>query len=151
MNDSTTIESVLVADADRTDEVRTLVRRLGEAGHESAEGHQRVDRPWGSYETVDLGARFRVKHITVRPGAKLSLQMHHHRSEHWVVVSGTCVVTCGDSRRLVGENEGAYIPVGVRHRIENPGHIALHLIEVQVGGYLEEDDIVRFDDIYGRS
>jgi mannose-6-phosphate isomerase-like protein (cupin superfamily) len=110
-----------------------------------------VFRPWGSYDSVDSGTRFQVKRITVKPGAKLSLQMHHHRAEHWVVVSGTASVRLGDAVKLVTENESVYIPVGVTHSLENPGKVPLHLIEVQSGSYLGEDDIVRFEDLYGRA
>ena len=112
---------------------------------------ERVHRPWGHFDPIDRGDRFQVKHITVNPGARLSLQMHHHRAEHWIVVGGTCRVTCGEEVRLVHENQYAFIPLGATHRIENPGKLALHLIEVQVGAYLDEDDIVRFEDNYGRA
>jgi mannose-6-phosphate isomerase-like protein (cupin superfamily) len=113
--------------------------------------HRRVHRPWGTYEGVDQGERFQVKRISVTPGASLSLQMHHHRAEHWVVVRGTARVVRGDESFLLQENESTYIPAGVRHRLENPGAIPLHLIEIQSGSYLGEDDIVRFDDNYGRA
>jgi mannose-1-phosphate guanylyltransferase len=109
-----------------------------------------VFRPWGSYDSVDSGGRFQVKRIKVKPGAKLSLQMHHHRAEHWVVVSGTALVRLGNETKLVTENESVYIPVGMTHALENPGKVPLHLIEVQSGSYLGEDDIVRFEDLYGR-
>ena len=111
---------------------------------------RKVDRPWGSYESVDQGERFQVKRIVVNIGAALSLQMHHHRAEHWIVVRGTAQVTRGDEILLLGENESAYIPLGVTHRLANPGKIPLEIIEVQSGGYLGEDDIVRFEDQYGR-
>ena len=111
---------------------------------------QRVHRPWGYYEDIDSGERFRVKRITVNPGALLSLQLHHHRAEHWVVVKGTARVTCGDESMLLTENQSAHIPVGTRHRLENPGKIALEVIEVQSGAYLAEDDIVRIEDAYHR-
>jgi mannose-1-phosphate guanylyltransferase/mannose-1-phosphate guanylyltransferase/mannose-6-phosphate isomerase len=110
-----------------------------------------VYRPWGWYESIDEGERFQVKRIMVKPGAKLSLQMHHHRAEHWVVVSGTAVVTRDGSDEVLTENQSTYIPIGVKHRLENPGKLPLHLIEVQSGGYLGEDDIVRFEDTYGRT
>ena len=113
--------------------------------------HRRVYRPWGYYESIDAGDRFQVKRLMVKPGAALSLQMHHHRAEHWVVVSGTAKVTRGDEVKLVAENESTYIPIGTKHRLENPGKVPLHLIEVQSGGYLGEDDIVRFEDLYQRS
>ncbi len=108
------------------------------------------ERPWGSFETVDRGERYRVKRIVVKPGGQLSLQMHYHRAEHWIIVSGAAVVTRDDMRMLVRENEAVYIPIGMRHRIENPGKTPLCLVEVQVGSYLEEDDIVRLEDRYGR-
>src|SRR5471032_2224084 len=113
--------------------------------------HTKVYRPWGCYEGIDIGERFQVKRITVNPGGKLSLQMHHHRAEHWVVVSGTARVTCGESVKLLTENESTYIPIGMNHRLENPGKMPLHLIEVQSGSYLGEDDIVRFEDVYQRT
>jgi mannose-1-phosphate guanylyltransferase/mannose-6-phosphate isomerase len=112
--------------------------------------HAVVHRPWGSYESVDTGDRFQVKRIIVKPGAKLSLQMHHHRAEHWIVVSGAALVSCDDKQFLLQENESTFIPQGSRHRLENPGKVPLHLIEVQSGPYLGEDDIVRFEDTYGR-
>ena len=108
-------------------------------------------RPWGSYDGIDSGERFQVKRIMVKPGAALSLQMHHHRAEHWIVVKGTARVTCGDKVFLLGENESTYIPLGSKHRLENPGKLPLELIEVQSGSYLGEDDIVRFEDVYGRN
>jgi mannose-1-phosphate guanylyltransferase/mannose-6-phosphate isomerase len=112
--------------------------------------HRKVHRPWGWYDGIDSGERFKVKRIVVRPGASLSLQMHHHRAEHWVVVRGTARVTRGDTSVLLGENESTYIPLGVRHQLANPGQIPLEIIEVQSGSYLGEDDIVRFEDDYGR-
>ena len=112
--------------------------------------HREVFRPWGSYDSVDSGTRFQVKRLTVKPGATLSLQMHHHRAEHWIVVSGTARITCDEKVFLLSENESTYIPIGVKHRIENPGKVPLHIIEVQSGSYLGEDDIVRFEDRYGR-
>ena len=113
--------------------------------------HRRVYRPWGYYEGIDAGARFQVKRLMVKPGAALSLQMHHHRAEHWVVVNGTARVTRGEETFLIHENESTFIPLGVVHRIENPGKVPLRLIEVQSGPYLGEDDIVRFEDSYGRA
>jgi mannose-6-phosphate isomerase-like protein (cupin superfamily) len=112
--------------------------------------HRRVNRPWGSYESIDQSDRFQVKRITVNPGASLSLQMHHHRAEHWIVVKGTARITKGDETLVLSENQSTYIPLGVKHRLENPGLIPLELIEVQSGAYLGEDDIVRFEDRYGR-
>ena len=122
-----------------------------EGAHRAPAPHASVYRPWGHYEGIDAGDRFQVKRITVKPGEKLSLQMHHHRAEHWVVVSGTARVTCGDKISLLSENESTYIPIGMNHRLENPGKLPLHIIEVQSGSYLGEDDIVRFEDIYKRS
>jgi len=109
-----------------------------------------VYRPWGWYDSIDEGGRFKVKRIQVKPGASLSLQKHHHRAEHWVVVSGTALVRIGEEERMVTENQSVYIPVGIVHSLENPGKVPLHLIEVQSGSYLGEDDIVRFEDVYGR-
>jgi mannose-1-phosphate guanylyltransferase/mannose-6-phosphate isomerase len=145
-----TADAVLIAPKARTQEVKTIVSRLKAAGRSEAELHRKVHRPWGWYDSVDNGERFQVKRIVVRPGATLSLQMHHHRAEHWVVVCGTAKVTRGDEVILLGENESTYIPLGVKHRLENPGQIPLEIIEVQSGSYLGEDDIVRFEDNYGR-
>jgi mannose-1-phosphate guanylyltransferase/mannose-6-phosphate isomerase len=145
-----TEDAVLVADRARTQDVKALVDRLNSASRGETAEHTRVLRPWGSYETVDFGDRFQVKHIMVKPGGRLSLQMHHQRAEHWVVVQGTARVTCGDKVTTLQENESTYIPLGEKHRLENPGTVPLRLIEVQSGGYLGEDDIVRFDDAYGR-
>lgn len=145
-----TKDAVLVAPRDRVQEVKKLVDRLKADGRYETSLHREVFRPWGSYDSVDQGERFQVKRITVKPGAKLSLQMHHHRAEHWIVVKGTARVTAGDETFLLGENESTYIPMGTTHRLENPGKVPLHLIEVQSGSYLGEDDIVRFEDTYGR-
>lgn len=146
-----TADAVLVAHRDRVQDVKALVARLKAAGRPEAGGHRKVYRPWGSYDAVDAGERFQVKRITVKPGAALSLQMHHHRAEHWIVVSGTARVTRGDEVMLLAENQSTYIPLGVKHRLENPGQVPLELIEVQSGSYLGEDDIVRFEDVYGRA
>jgi mannose-1-phosphate guanylyltransferase/mannose-6-phosphate isomerase len=146
-----TDDAILVAPRDRAQEVKAIVAKLDQAGRPEAEFHARVYRPWGYYERVAEGDRFQVKRILVKPGEKLSLQMHHHRAEHWVVVNGTALVTNGDQEIMLTENQSTYIPIGVAHRLENPGEIDLTLIEVQSGSYLGEDDIVRFDDIYGRS
>jgi mannose-1-phosphate guanylyltransferase/mannose-6-phosphate isomerase len=146
-----TADAVLVAPKQRTQEVRTIVGRLKQAGRSEADLHRKVHRPWGWYDSIDQGERFQVKRIVVRPGATLSLQMHHHRAEHWVVVRGTAKVTRGDEIILLSENQSTYIPLGVTHRLENPGQIPLEIIEVQSGSYLGEDDIVRFEDTYGRS
>jgi mannose-1-phosphate guanylyltransferase/mannose-6-phosphate isomerase len=145
-----TPDAVLVAHKDQVQDVKALVARLKEEKRPEQANHRKVHRPWGTYETVDLGQRFQVKRLTVNPGAALSLQMHHHRAEHWVVVKGTAKVTRGDEVFLLTENESAYVPVGVQHRLENPGAIPLELIEVQTGSYLGEDDIVRFEDRYNR-
>jgi hypothetical protein len=145
-----TTDAVLVAHKDKAQDVKKVVDRLKAQKRPEVDLHREVFRPWGSYDSVDSGARFQVKRITVKPGAKLSLQMHHHRAEHWVVVSGTASVRLGDEVKLVTENESVYIPVGVTHSLENPGKVPLHLIEVQSGSYLGEDDIVRFEDLYGR-
>jgi len=146
-----TRDAVLVADRSDVDRVKGLVARLKAMGRDEYKSHLEVHRPWGSYQTVDMGDRFQVKRITVKPGAKLSMQMHYHRAEHWVVVSGTAKVTRGDEVLLLRENESTFIPLGVGHRLENPGRLPLHLVEVQSGAYLGEDDIVRFDDQYGRT
>jgi len=144
-------DAVLVMDRARTQDVKQIVARLREAGRDEAQVHRRVARPWGTYECIDGADRFQVKRITVKPGEKLSLQMHHHRAEHWVVVRGTARITRGEEVFVLSENESTYIPLGVKHRLENPGRIPLELIEVQSGAYLGEDDIVRFEDTYGRS
>ena len=146
-----TDDAVLVGKADRMQEVKDVVARLKAEGRSEATWHRKVYRPWGAYDSIDNGERFQVKRITVNPGASLSLQMHHHRAEHWVVVSGTAEVTRGEEVLLLGENQSTYIPLGVTHRLRNPGKLPLELIEVQSGSYLGEDDIVRFEDTYGRS
>lgn len=146
-----TKDAVLVASREQVQDVKSVVESLRTTSREEAVSHTEVFRPWGSYEGIDSGNRFQVKRICVKPGAKLSLQKHFHRAEHWTVVSGTAIVTKGDKEILLRENESTYIPLGVMHRLENPGRIPLELIEVQSGPYLGEDDIVRFDDIYGRS
>ncbi len=145
-----TSDAVVVAPRDRSQDVKKIVEQLRADKRSETVLHRRVYRPWGSYEGVDSAERFQVKRITVKPGGCLSLQMHHHRAEHWVVVKGTAKVTLGDQVIMVSENQSTYIPVGEKHRLENPGVIDLELIEIQTGAYLGEDDIVRFDDIYGR-
>ncbi len=145
-----TADAVLVAPCERAEEVKKLVEQLEADGRAEKDEHRRVFRPWGSYEGIDRGERFQVKRIVVKPGGTLSLQMHHHRAEHWVVVRGTARVTSGEHGFLLSENESTYIPIGTVHRLENPGQIPLELIEVQSGSYLGEDDIVRFEDQYGR-
>lgn len=145
-----TADAVLVVDRERTQEVKALLETLKTSGRSEADTHVRVFRPWGSYEVVTLSERYQVKKITVQPGAALSLQLHHHRAEHWVVVRGTAKVTVGERETLVSEDQSVYIPLGARHRLENPGRIPLELIEIQSGTYLGEDDIERFEDQYGR-
>jgi mannose-1-phosphate guanylyltransferase/mannose-6-phosphate isomerase len=145
-----TPDALLVAACSHAEQVKAAVAAL-EARHlPEAAAHRKVTRPWGWYDSVDAGERYQVKRITVRPGAKLSLQMHYHRAEHWIVVKGTALITRGDEAILLTENQSTYIPLGVKHRLENPGKTELELIEVQSGGYLGEDDIVRFEDTYGR-
>ena len=145
-----TDDAVLVAHHEATQDVKKVVDRLKGEGRTVTQWHRKVYRPWGWYDGVDSGERFQVKRIGVKPGAALSLQMHHHRAEHWIVVSGTARVTRGDEVFLVSENQSTYIPLGVKHRLENPGIVPLEMIEVQSGSYLGEDDIVRFEDSYGR-
>lgn len=145
-----TPDAILVADRSQAQRVREVVEQLRAQGRSEYKIHRRVHRPWGCYEDMDSGDRFRVKRITVNPGGKLSLQLHHHRAEHWVVVRGTARITRGEESMLIAENESTYIPLGVRHRLENPGKIPLQMIEIQSGAYLEEDDIVRFEDVYHR-
>jgi mannose-1-phosphate guanylyltransferase/mannose-6-phosphate isomerase len=146
-----TADAVLVAHRSKSPAVKDLVAALAESGRTEASTHRRVHRPWGWYESIDSGQRFQVKRIVVKPGARLSLQMHHHRAEHWVVVSGTAEVTNGTSVSMLTENQSTYIPLGQTHRLANPGKVPLEIIEVQSGSYLGEDDIVRFEDNYGRS
>ena len=146
-----TADAVLVMKADKAQDVKKIVTKLVDSGRSEASQHREIYRPWGSYDSIGMGDRFQVKRIKVKPGAKLSLQMHHHRAEHWVVVSGTARVTNGDKTEVLTENQSTYIPLGVVHSLENPGKIPLELIEIQSGGYLGEDDIVRFEDRYGRA
>ena len=145
-----TRDAVLVAHKDRVQDVKAIVQKLEAEGRSEKDWHRIVYRPWGCYDSVDNGERFQVKRITVKPGATLSLQKHHHRAEHWIVVKGTAEVTCDDKTFLLTENQSTYIPLGSTHRLTNPGKMPLELIEVQSGSYLGEDDIVRFDDQYGR-
>jgi mannose-1-phosphate guanylyltransferase/mannose-6-phosphate isomerase len=145
-----TADAVLVAHKDHVQDVKQIVNDLKAAGRPEPTWHRKVYRPWGSYDSIDVGERFQVKRITVKPGAQLSLQMHHHRAEHWIVVSGTGRITRGDEVLMLSENQSTYIPLGVKHRLENPGRVPLELIEVQSGSYLGEGDIVRFEDVYGR-
>jgi mannose-1-phosphate guanylyltransferase len=146
-----TPDAVLVANKDKVQEVKQIVEQLKKEQRSEAVLHREVYRPWGKYDSVDAGERFQVKRITVKPGAKLSVQMHHHRAEHWIVVSGTAKVTIDENVVLLTENQSAYIPVGAIHSLENPGCLPLEMIEVQSGSYLGEDDIVRFEDKYGRA
>jgi mannose-1-phosphate guanylyltransferase/mannose-6-phosphate isomerase len=147
----TTPDATLVAHRDAAQDVKKIVERLKAAGRSEHALHRVVYRPWGSYDSLEEGERFQVKRIVVKPGASLSLQKHHHRAEHWIVVSGTAEVTCDDKVFLLGENQSTYIPLGSKHRLRNPGKVSLELIEVQSGSYLGEDDIVRYDDVYGRA
>ena len=145
-----TKDAVMVAPKDRVQDVKELVAKLKKGGRSESALHREVFRPWGSYDSIDAGERFQVKRLSVKPGGVLSLQMHHHRAEHWIVVSGTARITCDEKTFLLSENQSTYIPVGSTHRIENPGKVPLHIVEVQSGSYLGEDDIVRFEDNYGR-
>jgi mannose-1-phosphate guanylyltransferase / mannose-6-phosphate isomerase len=146
-----TDDAVMVAPRNRTQEVKQLVARLVAEGRAEADALPTVHRPWGSYRALHNGDRVQVKHIMVKPGGRLSLQMHHHRAEHWVIVQGTAKVMRGNEEMILTEDQSTYIPLGAVHRLENPGKIPLHLIEVQSGSYLGEDDIVRLEDSYGRS
>jgi mannose-1-phosphate guanylyltransferase/mannose-6-phosphate isomerase len=145
-----TKDAVLVAPKSRVQDVKKLVSQLKERGRYEHSLHREVFRPWGSYDSIENGGRFQVKRLKIKPGAQLSLQMHHHRAEHWIVVAGTARITRGEEEFLLEENQSTYIPIGMKHRIENPGTIMLEIIEVQSGSYLGEDDIVRFEDRYGR-
>jgi len=145
-----TDDAVLVASRDRVSEVKTLVDEMKRQGRTEPINHRKVHRPWGFYQGLHSGDRFQVKRLTVNPGAQLSLQLHYHRAEHWVVVNGTALVTRGEEQVLLRENESMFIPLGTPHRLENPGRVPLNLIEVQSGAYLGEDDIVRLNDTYGR-
>lgn len=145
-----TPDAVLVAERGRSQDARSLDSRLNGEGRPETTVHRKVHRPLGWYDSIDAGPRFQVKRILVHPGASLSLQIHHHRAEHWIVVSGTAEITCGDKRMLLTENHSTYIPLGATHRLANPGKLPLEIIEVQSGAYLGEDDIVRFDNSYGR-
>ena len=146
-----TPDAVLISSRERAKDVGELVKRMRAMDRAEPETHTEVYRPWGSYETIELAERYQVKRIRVKPGASLSLQMHHHRAEHWVVVTGTAIVQRDEEEMILSENESVYIPLGAKHRLTNPGKLPLEMIEVQVGSYLGEDDIVRFEDIYGRT
>ena len=145
-----TSDAVLVGARDRAQDVKAIVDSLAKSGRSEPNHHLRVYRPWGYYESIDSGERYQVKRIMVKPGQSISLQLHHHRAEHWIVVSGTAMVTRGDDTIMVSENQSTFIPLGIKHRLENPGKVPVFLIEVQSGSYLGEDDIVRFQDQYGR-
>ncbi len=145
-----TPDAILVAEKSKVQDIKLLVNKLKDTQREEAEAHTRVYRPWGSYESLVNADRFQVKRIIVNPGHTLSLQMHHHRAEHWIIVKGSATVTCGEEEFILGEDQSTYIPLGNKHRLANPGVIPLELIEVQTGSYLGEDDIVRFEDVYGR-
>ena len=145
-----TKDAILVAPKERVQDVKELVANIKKAGRPESSWHREVFRPWGGYDSLDSGERFQVKRLWVKPGGVLSLQMHHHRAEHWIVVQGTARVTCNDKTFLMSENESTFIPIGATHRIENPGKVDLHIVEVQSGSYLGEDDIVRLEDNYGR-
>jgi len=146
-----TPDALLVADRSRAQDVKHIYASLKTQGHEAHKNHRTVHRPWGTYTVLEEGHNFKIKRIEVKPGASLSLQMHYHRSEHWVVVSGTAKVTNGDQDILIRANESTYIPAGHKHRLQNPGIVNVVMIEVQSGEYLGEDDIVRFEDNYGRA
>jgi mannose-1-phosphate guanylyltransferase/mannose-6-phosphate isomerase len=146
-----TADAVMVSTQARSQDVKLIVARLEADGRGEKNLHRKVHRPWGWYDSIDAGPRFQVKRIMVKPGASLSLQMHHHRAEHWIVVQGTAEVTCGDKKLMLSENQSTYIPLGETHRLANPGKVPLEIIEVQSGSYLGEDDIVRFEDHYGRT
>ncbi len=145
-----TDDALLIAKREHVQQVKDIVTQLKAAKRPQATWHRKVYRPWGNYDSIDNGERFQVKRIVVKPGAALSLQMHHHRAEHWIVVTGTARVTCDDKVFMLSENQSTYIPLGSKHRLENPGVVPVELIEVQSGSYLGEDDIVRFEDVYGR-
>ena len=146
-----TADAVLVASKSRSQDVKHIVNQLIAQKREEQSLHRKVHRPWGWYDSIDEGGRFKVKHIQVKPKASLSLQKHHHRAEHWIVVTGTAEITNGDKVLTLTENQSTYIPLGTVHRLVNPGSIPLEIIEVQSGSYLGEDDIVRFEDTYGRA
>ena len=146
-----TSDAILVLKNDQAQDVRKVVDLLKAQGRSEADSHSKVFRPWGSYDSIYRGSGFLVKRITVLPGEKLSLQMHHHRAEHWVVVSGTALIRIGEKESIITENQSVYIPIGVIHSLENPGDLPLEIIEVQSGSYLGEDDIVRLEDRYGRA
>jgi mannose-1-phosphate guanylyltransferase/mannose-6-phosphate isomerase len=153
MDDMVVIETpdaILVTNKQNTQHIKRVVTRLKEENYTQTDNHRKVYRPWGHYDSIDSGEHFQVKRIVVKPGGRLSMQMHHHRAEHWIVVSGTALVTRGEETMTLVANQSTYIPLGTKHRLENNGTVDLELIEVQSGAYLGEDDIVRFDDIYGR-
>lgn len=146
-----TPDAIMVANKDQAENIKTIVAQLQNTHRQEATLHRKCYRPWGYYDSIDAGQRFQVKRISVNPGASLSLQLHHHRAEHWIVVTGTAEVTCGEKITLVSENQSTFIPLGTKHRLHNPGRVPLEIIEVQSGTYLSEDDIVRFEDNYNRN
>ena len=146
-----TPDAIMVANKDQAENIKTIVAQLQNTDREEATLHRKCYRPWGYYDSIDAGQRFQVKRISVNPGASLSLQLHHHRAEHWIVVTGTAEVTCGEKITLMSENQSTFIPLGTKHRLHNPGRVPLEIIEVQSGTYLSEDDIVRFEDNYNRN
>jgi mannose-1-phosphate guanylyltransferase/mannose-6-phosphate isomerase len=146
-----TSDAILVADKAHLQKIKDVVAQIKAAGRTETDAHRKINRPWGWYDCIDDGDRFQVKHIMVNPGASLSLQLHHHRAEHWVVVRGTAQVTRGEEVFFISENQSTFIPLGTIHRLENPGKVTLEMIEIQSGAYLSEDDIVRFQDNYGRN
>ena len=146
-----TDDAILIANKDKSENVKSIVNQLESRGSLEGVAHRKIFRPWGNYTSIDEGNRWQVKRIEVKPGASLSLQMHHHRAEHWVVVKGTALVEKNGKEELIGENQSTYIPFGCKHRLTNPGKMTVELIEVQSGTYLGEDDIIRFEDRYGRT
>ena len=146
-----TDDAVLIANHEQAQNVKNIVKQLEKDGSPEGKAHRKIYRPWGNYTCVVDGSRWQVKKIEVKPGASLSLQMHHHRAEHWIVVKGTALIERDGDEKLIGENQSTYIPLGCKHRLTNPGRMPVELIEVQSGAYLGEDDIVRFDDRYGRT
>ena len=145
-----TKDALMVAQKDAVQDAKVIAKQLKDNARSEWQSNREVYRPWGKYDSIDHGGRYQVKRITVKPGAKISVQMHYHRAEHWIVVTGTAKVTNGDKTFLLSENESTYVPIGAIHSLENPGKVNLELIEVQSGSYLGEDDIVRFEDLYGR-
>jgi mannose-1-phosphate guanylyltransferase len=146
-----TDDAILIADKDKVQDIKAVVEEIKAQNRSEHSVHRKVYQPWGYYNSIDYGERFQVKRIVVNPGAQLSLQMHHHRAEHWIVVQGTATVRCGEKTMLLAENQSTYIPLGETHQLSNPGKFPLEIIEVQSGSHLGADDIVRFQDLYGRN